>query len=357
MGKHRESLGAWLFGSTVLLTAIAGWAEAATAEPIETGRTARIAAFELAPSVPRLDAVRYTTEGLPRSAFAKGESVALGISFPDAGDVFAILVDSHGVVSLLGANHDGWIGPVEPSTRAMHEVVGDSQWSNGLPLGKSMVFAYVLSPMGRAQISAGLASIEYEEGIVVEASVPALSKLIGSMVTEARMVFAARQIELSFVLPKRTRGRGLGMTSAAGPAVAKVVDRDAIIRYFTGPRSRGIEQIRLDLYIPFAFDSAEMSSAAKRQLDEMAAALNDPRMHGTIFRVGGHTDRVGNRDYNMKLSMSRATSVREMLVVEYQIDSARLATEGFAFDRALDPAMTAEADATNRRVDFQLIRR
>ena len=53
---------------------------------------------------------------------------------------------------------------------------------------------------------------------------------------------------------------------------------------------------------------------------------------------------------NQRLSLARANSVKSSLVNEYNIDPARLATEGFAWENPIASNATPEGRAMNRRV-------
>jgi outer membrane protein OmpA-like peptidoglycan-associated protein len=75
----------------------------------------------------------------------------------------------------------------------------------------------------------------------------------------------------------------------------------------------------------FAFDRAELR-APQPKLDEIAAALkqNPQIAHLTIT---GHTDRLGAKEYNQKLSERRAEAVKQYLVAR-GVEPARLAAVG-----------------------------
>jgi outer membrane protein OmpA-like peptidoglycan-associated protein len=45
-------------------------------------------------------------------------------------------------------------------------------------------------------------------------------------------------------------------------------------------------------------------------LDELGAALTDPRLKGATISIGGHTDAVGGDAFNRKLSERRAAGPR-----------------------------------------------
>jgi outer membrane protein OmpA-like peptidoglycan-associated protein len=73
---------------------------------------------------------------------------------------------------------------------------------------------------------------------------------------------------------------------------------------------------------------------------------------GLRLSIEGHTDSEGADDYNLKLSESRAKSVKSYLVDTYKIDGARLETKGLGETKPIDTNDTAEGKATNRRVEL-----
>jgi len=67
--------------------------------------------------------------------------------------------------------------------------------------------------------------------------------------------------------------------------------------------------------------------------------------------VEGHTDNVGSRELNQKLSEDRATNVMNFLV-ENGVEAGRLNAVGSAFDKPIADNATPEGRAKNRRVDL-----
>lgn len=72
------------------------------------------------------------------------------------------------------------------------------------------------------------------------------------------------------------------------------------------------------------------------------------------IQIQGHTDNIGSRDYNVRLSKERAASVRAHLV-QLGIDENRLSSEGFGPDKPIDTNQSAEGRSHNRRVDFVIV--
>jgi hypothetical protein len=69
------------------------------------------------------------------------------------------------------------------------------------------------------------------------------------------------------------------------------------------------------------------------------------------FSVEGHTDNVGNEDFNMKLSLARAETVRDKLI-SMGIASDRFTVKGFGETVPTASNDTPEGRANNRRVEF-----
>lgn len=109
----------------------------------------------------------------------------------------------------------------------------------------------------------------------------------------------------------------------------------------------------VDLQVQFAFNSADLLPVGRRQLDELALALSDRSLASDTFEVTGHTDRVGDADYNLRLSQERAVAVRNYLISEHGISPARLRSVGMGFAQLADPSNPTAA--INRRVEVRRI--
>jgi outer membrane protein OmpA-like peptidoglycan-associated protein len=106
----------------------------------------------------------------------------------------------------------------------------------------------------------------------------------------------------------------------------------------------------VNLYVNFAYDSAELLTDSQITLDNLAKALKDERLAGSSFLVAGHTDAKGPDDYNLDLSRRRADSVVQYLVTKHGIAASRLTEKGFGETQLLDP--DHPEDGINRRVQI-----
>jgi outer membrane protein OmpA-like peptidoglycan-associated protein len=105
----------------------------------------------------------------------------------------------------------------------------------------------------------------------------------------------------------------------------------------------------LDMQVTFEKGSAELTEQARVNAEQFARAMAAPSMVSRHFVIEGHTDAVGSREFNLKLSQARAESVAEFLKAQ-GISSDRLEAKGYGFDKPL-PNHSPRAPG-NRRVEF-----
>ena len=78
---------------------------------------------------------------------------------------------------------------------------------------------------------------------------------------------------------------------------------------------------------------------------------NNPNMS---IKLLGHTDNIGKRENNLKLSSERAEAVKKY-IISLGINENRIITEGYGPDKPVSTNTTKEGKALNRRVEFQII--
>ena len=112
------------------------------------------------------------------------------------------------------------------------------------------------------------------------------------------------------------------------------------------------DRIELKQQVHFAPNKAVILKNSYRVLRQVARALKDAP--AVTVRVEGHTDNVGSRDRNLKLSQQRADSVKEFLVRQGVLRS-RIVSEGFGPTRPIAPNTNRAGRAANRRVEFRIV--
>jgi outer membrane protein OmpA-like peptidoglycan-associated protein len=111
------------------------------------------------------------------------------------------------------------------------------------------------------------------------------------------------------------------------------------------------EKGKITLYgIQFDFNQANIKPESEPVLKEVGSLLQNQA--DLKLRVEGHTDNVGKPAYNLNLSKKRAESVKAYLVQNFNIDAARLTTEGFGDTRPIAKNDTEQGRAQNRRVEL-----
>lgn len=109
---------------------------------------------------------------------------------------------------------------------------------------------------------------------------------------------------------------------------------------------------RADLRVTFVTGSAELTSAGRREAEKFMTALAAPSLAGKKFRIEGHTDSVGSREFNVELSKRRAQAVVDFLAAK-GADRSRFNVIGYGFDKPV-AGLGAGAGA-NRRVEVVLV--
>ncbi len=135
--------------------------------------------------------------------------------------------------------------------------------------------------------------------------------------------------------------------SAAAPRVAARAAR-RITSVASSAPVVAIAPGRGELKVEFVTGSSQLTEQAKSNARQFAAAITRPSLSSARFVIEGHTDAVGNREFNLELSRKRAQSVLDYLQSQ-SIDVSRLEVKGFGFDQPLD--QRNPRSAVNRRVE------
>jgi len=100
----------------------------------------------------------------------------------------------------------------------------------------------------------------------------------------------------------------------------------------------------------FETGSAKLKAISNAQLDGLVEILK--RNEGVNLSIEGHTDNVGNDDYNMQLSQKRTESVKAYLESK-GIPASRLTAVGYGETRPIGDNTKASGRSQNRRVELK----
>ncbi len=102
--------------------------------------------------------------------------------------------------------------------------------------------------------------------------------------------------------------------------------------------------------IHFDFDKADLKMGSEKALTEIIKLMKaNPDLR---VEIQGHTDSVGDRSYNQRLSERRAETVKAYLAL-YGIDLGRMTVRGFGPNQPVADNDTEEGRALNRRVELK----
>ena len=152
----------------------------------------------------------------------------------------------------------------------------------------------------------------------------------------AEEVISSEKLIQKLSVPPRTRG----LVKTTAPGIGN--------SHLSPDPGMAIGSVMLN--IQFAHDSNLLSSASQVQLNELGKALNSQQLLPFHFEIAGHTDAVGDREYNRRLSVRRAEAVRDYLNANLGVIQDRLRTVGWGQDRPLIPE--DPYNPGNRRVEI-----
>ena len=102
----------------------------------------------------------------------------------------------------------------------------------------------------------------------------------------------------------------------------------------------------------FDLNQFEINSKSFTELDEVVKFLNaNPKIK---VEISGHTDNIGNDNYNQQLSQKRAQSVVNYLLSK-GISPSRLTQVGYGSKKPIKPNDTEDNRQTNRRIEFKIL--
>jgi len=106
----------------------------------------------------------------------------------------------------------------------------------------------------------------------------------------------------------------------------------------------------INLTVNFLNGSADLTPEAMATLDQLGKALASSDLANYRFRIEGHTDTVGSKDYNRSLSERRAEAVVNYIASKYGVQPARLEAVGMGSEGLLVPTPDQTPEPRNRRV-------
>lgn len=156
--------------------------------------------------------------------------------------------------------------------------------------------------------------------------------------------------------PSRLSAKGYGKTrpiadnsTNAGKQknrrIDAIIDCVLKVKEIASPPAR----LCMTLKVEFASDSADIAQQYYDEVNSVGEYMN--KYPTTTAVIEGHTDNVGEHEYNMKLSQHRAENVVKYLVDKFGIDQSRLSAKGYGPTRRIAYNSTPEGRQKNRRIN------
>ena len=109
-----------------------------------------------------------------------------------------------------------------------------------------------------------------------------------------------------------------------------------------------VQKMTLNADANFDFDKAVLKPAGKAELDQFAASLRGSKVNAVS--VVGHTDSIGSKAYNQRLSEQRASAAANYLISK-GIPQGVMRVKGMGETQPIASNKTKAGRAANRRVD------
>ncbi len=100
----------------------------------------------------------------------------------------------------------------------------------------------------------------------------------------------------------------------------------------------------------FGFNKTRIPANAKPIMNEVVAFIDEFKEPSIV--VEGHSDAIGNPNYNEKISKKRADKVLNFISEKSKTELASATTVGHGFNRPITDNRTASGRAMNRRIDI-----
>jgi len=112
------------------------------------------------------------------------------------------------------------------------------------------------------------------------------------------------------------------------------------------------EKVTFAADVLFDFDKSVIKPEGRSKLDDLASKVKGINLEVVI--AIGHADSIGSDEYNQRLSVRRAESVKAYLTSK-GIEANRVYTEGKGEKQPVASNKTADGRAKNRRTEIEVI--
>jgi outer membrane protein OmpA-like peptidoglycan-associated protein len=130
----------------------------------------------------------------------------------------------------------------------------------------------------------------------------------------------------------------------------------AMVKFFTDGAGAGAREAKTFVADNFNFEGATASLSPDSSTAASSLATIMKAFSTATLKIEGHTDNVGDLAQNKKISLERATAVKDALV-KAGVPADRITVEGVGPDRPVASNDTEQGRAKNRRIELAVVSR
>jgi peptidoglycan-associated lipoprotein len=104
----------------------------------------------------------------------------------------------------------------------------------------------------------------------------------------------------------------------------------------------------------FKFGGTELPDEAKARIDQLVNQFRSQKS-AVWVEIEGHTDNVGNKEYNESLGLERAEAVKRYLYEQHQVPLHKMNVISYGEDKPATDNKTRDGRAQNRRVVIKVL--
>jgi outer membrane protein OmpA-like peptidoglycan-associated protein len=115
------------------------------------------------------------------------------------------------------------------------------------------------------------------------------------------------------------------------------------------------ESYKLESAVLFKTNSDDLTPESEKAITDLVAIITASEFDKLV--IEGHTDSVGDENYNQELSTRRAKTVQLQLIMKHKLEPSKVEAVGFGATQPIGDNGNYQGRMKNRRVEFKLWRK
>ncbi|OGU15137.1 MAG: hypothetical protein A2076_15760 [Geobacteraceae bacterium GWC2_53_11] len=166
-------------------------------------------------------------------------------------------------------------------------------------------------------------------------------------------VVYGHQSSASALLSRVTTSSAYELAENAVETALLVEHMESLTRVESAGKVAAPSKVQYDFTMEFAFGKASVKPEYLYKLETVGQAMQ--KLLNIKGIIEGHSDNVGSRAVNQRISELRADVAKQYLVKKYSIDPVRIQTKGFGMTKPIADNGTPGGRAQNRRIEARFV--